>query len=51
MENKYYLKVWLKNVNDYFIKENLTLEEAQRLKDFHLRRGRNPKIKKHKRVR
>jgi len=48
MTNKYYLKVWLKNLRVYKYFENLTLYEAQFKKCEQIRRGRTAEIKKHK---
>jgi hypothetical protein len=44
---KYYVKVYLKNIYKYYFYENLTLEEAQKIKEEQIRKGRKPKIIKY----
>ena len=48
MTNRYYVKVWLKNLRVYKYFENLALYEAQFKKCEQIRRGRTAEIKKHK---
>ena len=45
---RYYVKIWLKTIHQYHYKENLTLSQAQDECDKQKRRGRTPRIYKHK---